>query len=144
MERRKFIKTGCRACLLAGAGYLFADLLACTPALKIVKTDIVDNQILLPAASFSQAGFQIIRPKGWFYDIAVQKKADNTFQALLLQCTHQDNQLMPAANGYSCSLHGSQFNKDGIATKGPAERNLKQYATSVNNDKLIIHLKQGA
>jgi Rieske Fe-S protein len=70
----------------------------------------------------------------------VQKKDDH-YEALLMQCTHQNNQLTPTGNGFTCSLHGSQFNKDGIVTKGPAENRLKKFSTSVNLDQLIIHLK---
>ena len=67
--------------------------------------------------------------------------ADNSFEALLLQCTHQANQLTPNGNGYTCSLHGSQFDKNGNVTKGPAERTLKHYPVSVGQDKLSIQLK---
>jgi Rieske Fe-S protein len=141
MQRRKFIKSSCNVCLLAGAGYLFSELTACSPAYNVIKTEVVNNEIEIPVAGFAQSNLQFVRPKGWYYDISVMKKEDNSYQAFLLQCTHQENQLTPNGNGYTCNLHGSQFNKDGKVTKGPAERSLKQYTTSINQDKLIIHLK---
>jgi Rieske Fe-S protein len=141
MQRRKFIKSSCNVCLLAGAGYLFSEFAACSPAYSVIKTEIVNNEIEIPVAGFAQSNLQFVRPKGWYYDISVMKKNDDSYQALLLQFTHQENQLTPNGNGYTCSLHGSQFNKDGKVTKGPAERSLKQYATSINQDKLIIHLQ---
>ena len=101
----------------------------------------MDDEIQIPIASLNQSALQLVRPKGWLYDIAVQKKQDNTYEALLLQCTHQNNQLAPNGNGYTCNLHGSKFDKNGGVIKGPAERHLKQYKTFLSNDKLLIHLK---
>jgi Rieske Fe-S protein len=142
MERRKFLKSSCNICLLAATGYFLSELTACSPAAyHVIKTEIINDEIQIPVASFTQSNMQFVRPKGWYYDIAVQKKEDNTYEALLMQCTHQENQLTPASNGYTCSLHGSQFNKDGKVTKGPAENPLKHYATSINQENLIIHIK---
>lgn len=142
MERRKFIKSSCNFCLLAATGYFLSELSACSPAsYKVIKTEIVNNSIEIPLASFSESNFQFVRPKGWYYDIAVQKKEQDVYDALLMQCTHQNNQLFPTGNGYVCNLHGSQFDKTGKVTKGPAEIPLKHYSTSVEQDKLIIHLK---
>ena len=76
----------------------------------------------------------------FLYDIAVEKNEDNNFRALLMQCTHQENQLTQQGNGFHCSLHGSQFDKEGRVVKGPAERPLKQFPVSIENDQLIIHI----
>jgi Rieske Fe-S protein len=142
MERRHFIKSSCNACLLAATGYFLSELSACSPSTyHVFKAEIINEEIQVPVASFTQYNMQVVRPKGWFYDIAVQKKEDNTYQAILMQCTHQKNQLTQTGNGYLCSLHGSQFDKNGKVTKGPAENALKQYTTSINQDNLIIHLK---
>jgi len=73
--------------------------------------------------------------------IAVHKKANDVYDSMLMQCTHQQNQLIPTGNGYVCNLHGSQFDKEGKVMKGPAENALKKYPTSIDRDKLIIHLK---
>ena len=140
MERRKFIKSSCNVCLLAASGFFLSELSACSPAYKIIKSEIVNDSVQMPLSAFAQSPFLLLRPKGWYYDIAVQKK-DDQYEALLLQCTHQNNQLVPTGNGFTCSLHGSQFNKEGIVTKGPAENPLKKFSTSVNQDQLIIHLK---
>ena len=139
MERRKFLKSSCNVCLLAASGYFLSELSACSPTYKVIKSDIVNDSVQMPLNTLTQSSFQFVRPKGWYYDIAVQKKDDH-YEALLLQCTHQNNQLVPTGNGFTCSLHGSQFNRDGIVTKGPAENPLKKFSTSVNQDLLTIHL----
>jgi hypothetical protein len=53
----------------------------------------VNNQIQIPVAGFAQSSLQFVRPKGWYYDIAVQKKDNENYEALLFQCTDQGNQL---------------------------------------------------
>ncbi|HVW59544.1 MAG TPA: Rieske (2Fe-2S) protein [Puia sp.] len=142
MQRRDFIRSTCNMCMLLTAGAFLPTLSGCGPAAyKVINTEIHDNQVEIPLAGFAQSPLQLVRPKGWMYSIAVRKKEDNTYTALLLKCTHQDNQLTPAANGYSCSLHGSAFNTAGRVTKGPAERPLKEYPVTTDTTNLIIHLK---
>ncbi|HEY2722160.1 MAG TPA: Rieske (2Fe-2S) protein [Chitinophagaceae bacterium] len=141
MERKEFIQSACNACLLMAAGYLLPTMASCTPKYSVFKTDIIDDKILFPSVKFNQSSLQFVRPKGWYYDIAVEKNKDNTFKALLMQCTHQENQLTADGNGFHCNLHGSQFNKEGKVIKGPAENPLKQFPVSIDRDNLIIHLK---
>ncbi|RFM29748.1 ubiquinol-cytochrome c reductase iron-sulfur subunit [Deminuibacter soli] len=144
MERRQFLQSSCNVCLLGAAGMLLPLLNSCAGAkYSVYKSPVLNNSVEIPLNLFTQqAPVQFVRPNGWYYDIAVEKKEDNTYQALLLQCTHQENQLNVTGNGYSCSLHGSQFDKNGKVRKGPAEQPLERYATTINNDKLIIHIKK--
>ena len=123
------------------AGYFLPKLTGCSPAYNVFKTDIVDKKISMPVTMFDQNPLQFVRPKGWYFDIAVQKNADNTYQALLLQCTHQETQLNPMGKGgYRCSLHGSEFDTNGKVRKGPAEKPLEHYYVSVENNNLIIQI----
>ncbi|PWT78328.1 MAG: hypothetical protein C5B59_02005 [Bacteroidetes bacterium] len=141
MERRQFIKSSCQACLLGASGVLLAELVACSPGYQIIKTEVVDNSLDVPLSAFAQSNIQFVRPRGWSYDLVVQKKADDHFESMLLQCTHQQNQVVPTGNGFLCHLHGSQYDKDGNVTKGPAELPLRKFKTEIQKDKLIIHLK---
>jgi len=142
MERRAFLKSSCNICMLLTAGLILPMLPGCGPAAyQVIHTEIHDDLIQVPLTVFAQSPLQLVRPNGWLYAIAVRKKEDNTWSALLLKCTHQDNQLTTAGNGYTCSLHGSAFNTAGAVTKGPAERALKQYVTTTDQTNLTIHLK---
>ena len=108
--------------------------------MKALQTDVVNNVISLPLNTINASGLQIIHPKKSLYDIALQKKPDGSYEALLLQCTHQENQLTVTSGGYKCSLHGSQFDKDGIVTHGPAAEPLRRYKTNIENEQLFIYL----
>ncbi len=139
MERRNFIKSTCTICLLGTAGFLAAQLHGCSPAsFPIFKTGVTDKKVTVPLSLFEKSSLQIVRPDQMFYDIAVQKREDNTYSAILLLCTHQQNQLTVTGSGYSCALHGSTFDKNGNVLKGPAEVALQRFNTTVVNDNLII------
>jgi len=142
MKRKEFIASSCKACMLIAAGYFLPELSGCSPAAySVFKTDIIDKKISMPLSMFDQNTVQFVRPKGWYFDIAVQKNADNSYQALLLQCTHQENQLTPVGkNGFSCSFHGSQFDVNGNVKKGPAEKPPERYNTSIENNNLVIQI----
>jgi Rieske Fe-S protein len=141
IERRKFLTSACKACLLAGAGFFVADLTACSPSTKIIRLPVNQNSVSVPITAFAQGPVLIVMPEGWLYDIAVRKTSTDQYEALLLQCTHQQNQLMVNSNGYKCNLHGSQFNLDGKVVKGPAERALRKFTTSLDQGRLIVQLQ---
>ena len=139
MDRRDFVKQSCIACIAAGAGMLIGSLSSCA-TLPVYKTSIDASTVTVPASLFAQGDFRVIQPNGFFYNIGLRKEADGTYTALLLRCTHADNQLAPAGNGFKCSLHGSSFDKEGRVTQGPAERSLKKYQTEIISDQIVIHL----
>jgi len=122
-----------------GAGLLVGSLSSCA-TIPVYKTTVDANKVTVPVSLFAQTDFQVIQPKDLFYNIALRKESNGTYTALLLRCTHADNQLMSTGNGFKCNLHGSSFDKEGHVTQGPAERPLKKYQTEIISDKIIIHL----
>jgi len=139
MDRRNFVKQSCTLCLAVGAGMAVGSLSSCA-TLPVYKTTMANNKVTVPVSLFAQSDFQVIQPKDLFYNIGLQKEKDGSYTALLLRCTHADNQLVPTGNGFKCNLHGSAFNKEGQVTQGPAEHSLKKYQTEVISNQIIIHL----
>lgn len=127
-------------CLAVGAGLVAASSLSSCATLPVYKTAIANNKVTVPVSLFAQSDFQVIQPKDLFYNIGLRKEKDGTYTALLLRCTHADNQLISTGNGFKCNLHGSTFDKEGQVTQGPAERSLKKYQTEIISDQIIIHL----
>ncbi len=141
MDRKEFLKRGCQTCFFGTAALLLPSLTGCGPAaFNIYKTMVTNNAIELPLSLFEKNSLQIIRPQGWQYDIAVQKNPEGDYTAILMECTHMENQLTASQNGFSCSLHGSRFNAEGEVIKGPAEFPLKKYSTSIHHDTLILSI----
>jgi Rieske Fe-S protein len=140
-SRRNFLKDTCKVCLLGATTFSIAEFLAsCGTTAKGFKTSVTDHKIEVPLSLFATSNSQIISPGNYEYEIAVQKNPDSTFQALLLRCTHQNNQLIPTGSGYLCSLHGSQYDKQGYVKKGPAEKALPRLNVETTPTNLIIHI----
>lgn len=142
MERRSFIKQTCRVCLLGAGGLMLADTISsCSPAVanKLSSPAVINNQVQIPLSLFEKQHIVIVSPAKYPYEIAVEKSG-GTYKALLLRCTHYDNQLTPTGSGYTCSLHGSTFDVEGAVVKGPAEKHLKELQVILSNANLLIHL----
>jgi Rieske Fe-S protein len=127
-------------CLAVSSGLLVGSLASCASGLAMYKTDVADNQVKVPVSLFANSNFQVIQPKNMYYNIGLKKENDGSYTALLLRCTHADNQLTPSGNGFTCTLHGSTFDNEGHVTNGPAEHPLKKYTTQIISDQIIIHL----
>jgi Rieske Fe-S protein len=139
MERRDFIKKGCSLCALIGAGIMMETLSSCSP-LPIYKTEIHNKVVTVPLSLFEKSELQLIRVNSIGYDIALRKDAGNIYTALLLQCTHADNELTSTGNGFICSVHGSRFDVNGNVTEGPAMQPLKQFRTEIKDQQILIIL----
>jgi Rieske Fe-S protein len=140
MERRKFLSGACKICILGVSG--IAALEACSPAAAkdILKPSVKNNKILIPLRLFEDKTRQIISPLKSEYEIAVEKRDNNTYRALLLKCTHYENPLVVTADGFVCTAHGSKFTKDGKVLKGPAADHLNELKTDIVQSNLVIHL----
>ncbi len=142
MHRKDFIKNACRICLLGATAAAVTDLTSCSPAIgnAVLKPIVLNGQVQVPLTIFDTGKFQIITPAKYAYEIAVEKKDNGTYKALLLSCTHYANQLIPSGNGFYCNAHGSKFNKEGEVLKGPAEHSLKELTTVIAEKSLFINL----
>ena len=81
----------------------------------------------------------IVRNKNMEYDILLIKSG-NTYTALQMKCTHQDNPLTVNSSGLFCASHGSVFDLNGNVTKEPALQPLKKYNTQINDSEIQIKL----
>jgi len=140
MDRRKFVKQSCSVCLAAGSGMLIGSLASCG-TLPVYKTSVANNTVTVPVALFKKGDFQLVQPKNLYYNIGLKKESDGSYTALLLRCTHADNQLITAGNGFKCTLHGSAFDNEGHVTNGPAVRPLKRYPTQIISGHVVIYIR---
>ena len=106
----------------------------------VVEAEVEDSVLRIPITVFESKTQVVVRPKGWAYNLAVEKTSDGTYQALLLKCTHMDNALKPTKAGFTCTLHGSQFDSLGNVVQGPAGRPLKTFRTKREAQHVIIYL----
>jgi Rieske Fe-S protein len=144
MKRSEFLQISCTGCMLSAAGLLsVTELLSCAAGagMRIYKTQVADKMIAVPESRVAGEAITIVRGKGMDYDIALRRGTDaGAYEALLLRCTHFNNPLQPAGNGYHCDLHGSEFDLHGKVLKGPAGKPLAQLQCTVTNGNILIHV----
>jgi nitrite reductase/ring-hydroxylating ferredoxin subunit len=141
MQRRDFIKTTCLGCAgILGGSALLSMLNSCSP-LPVLKTSSKDNVLSVPESSFVEnQNVLIIKNTNFEFDILLVKKKDNTYNALYMQCTHENQPLSATKSGLFCSSHGSAFNLEGEVTVQPATKALKKFRTQTENNNVIIYL----
>ncbi len=121
--------------MAVSVGLLTSSLSSCSP---VYVATISDSKISVPVSLFAKSNLQIIRVQHYGYDIALRKESGENYVALLLRCTHAENPLISKGSDFFCDLHGSNFDKNGKVTKGPAEQPLKKLSTERVSDNIII------
>jgi Rieske Fe-S protein len=84
--------------------------------------------------------FIIVSHENLEFPIYVFRISDQEYTALWMRCTHQGSELQASGDHLYCPSHGSEFDKHGNATHGPAEKNLRRFPVSEKGDNLFIDL----
>lgn len=146
MDRRKFIRNSCTACLTATA--LGGILSSCT-ATKYISGTLGKDGLTVDMNEFeikqngkaSHRSFIIIRNDALQYPICVYRLSDKEYSALWMRCTHQGAELQASGDYLQCTAHGSEFDNKGTVKNGPADRNLRNFPVTVSNNQLFIDLR---
>ena len=139
MERRHFIKNTCIFCL--GAAIPAALISACSGPGTLFKTTAVNGIVSISRSAFTDKNYLIVRPENYNYDIFIHHPSENTFDAVLMKCTHRDAPLNYTSKGLVCNDHGSRFSFEGNVIKEPATAPLKKFPVTINNEQIIINLR---
>lgn len=147
MNRRKFLKQSCSACLAVAALPLLLD--SCV-ALSNATGRMSDKGLILKAQDFiiqnkdgtSYRASLVVRNDKLKYPICVYRVNEKEYNALWMQCSHQGAELKAAGDQLHCPAHGSEFNNKGIVVTGPAAVNLRTFPVSVNGDEIFIDLQK--
>ena len=138
MDRREFIKKSCFSCMALGAGVAIPSLSSCA-TMPIIKTSIESNKTTIASSNFVNGiNALLVRPKNLDYDILVVKKSDASYDAFLMQCTHNQFALSCNKSQIFCSSHGAEFDFEGNVVKGPAEKKLKTFQVIVRDNLLDV------
>ncbi len=141
MNRRNFIQNSCFACLAAGAGFSMLSLESCS-ATKVLSVVPDKGTIKIDTAQF-EAGSNslLVRTKTLEHDILILHSED-TYKAIYLQCSHQNNPVNFVSNKIVCNTHGSQFDLKGNVKLGPATKNLKTFDIQKENSILTLTITE--
>ncbi len=146
MDRRKFIRNSCTACLSATVGV--GVLSSCTStryisgALGKDGLTVDTNEFIIRENSKSSyRSFIIVRNEALQYPICVYRFNEKEYSALWMRCTHQGAELQASGDYLQCTAHGSEFDNKGTVKNGPADRNLRNFPVTVSNNQLFIDLR---
>ena len=146
MERKEFIKT-CGLVCLSGTT-LTVMLQSCGTAAYFAQSSIINNQIAVRKAEFTylkkeqtlQRKFVMVKHERLEMPICVYKHGEDDYTALYTECTHKGCEVKPNDNFIACPCHGSEYTNKGVVQNPPAERNLKQFKVTIDNDNIYVHV----
>jgi Rieske Fe-S protein len=147
MDRKQFISTCGMACV-AGMGALTVLLESCAGSRTVTGT-LSGDHLEIPLEEFQvikkkvqgYRSYVIVQHEKLQYPVCVYRNSDTSYTALLMKCTHQNNELTAYGDKLHCAAHGSEFNKQGKATHGPAEAPLRTFPVTVAGNLVKISLK---
>src|SRR5687767_5142726 len=133
MNRKEFLKTCGIACL--GSVALASILESCGSANYFAKTSAEGNRIVIKKTEFTQVEenkttqrkYVLIKSDKFNFPICVYKLDEETYSALLMECTHKGCELQPHGDYMICPCHGSEFSNKGVVQNPPAENNLQSF-----------------
>jgi Rieske Fe-S protein len=146
MNRKEFLKTCGFGCL---SGLTAITLLQSCSSSQVLTKEISGSDILVPITDFviknngtiEYKKYIIIQNEQLKFPICIYRFDTNNYSALLMECTHQGAELQVFGDKLQCSAHGSEFNNKGSVESGPADRNLRNFPITIDNNTLKISLK---
>lgn len=85
-------------------------------------------------------GMVQLRVDGFADPIILVHKDEESYLALSAVCTHLRCYVRPSKQFLLCPCHGSTFDLEGNAVRGPAEKPLPRYDVTVSGETVEIHL----
>ncbi len=144
VDRRGFLRVleGHGATLLcarlAGVSALSTALTACG-GLRYARSTIVGTQLIVARTELAAGAVLVDGPEGEL-PIHVRPLDADRYRALSTRCMHRGCQVDPINDQYVCPCHGSTYATDGAVLTGPTELPLVEYRTTVERDRLLVHL----
>jgi len=135
MHRKKFIKT---AGILA-VGTISGSLLISCAVIKYAQYSVDGNKLVVKKSEFTDIQkFVLLNVKGLPASIYLRKNENETFTALLTQCTHKGCEVNPGYDMLSCPCHGSRYSSSGEVISPPATESLKKFDLLEDSENIYI------
>lgn len=146
MDRRKFIKNSCVACISASA---FTSLVSSCTSTRYISGALGKDGLTIDAKEFISKQknknvylpFIIVRNEALQYPVCIYRFSENDYAALWMRCTHQGTELQASGDRLQCPAHGSEFDNKGAIKTGPADKALRSFPITVTNNQLFIDLR---
>ncbi len=145
MERKEFIKACGFSCLGLIVGSAILESCATSKVIEAKNNnDVIEIAIgeftVMKGEKIKELKHLLVKTKRLEFPIVVFKNSDTSYDALLLACTHQANELNINGDILTCPAHGSEFTKTGEIISGPADKPLKSFKVLHDYMNIYIHL----
>lgn len=145
MERGEFIKQCGKLCL---GGLFVGGILESCAGSYYATTTAEQNKLTVKKSEFIEEKNGVQKPRKYVlvrteklnFPICIYKLNENTYSALLMECSHKSCELNPHGDYLICPCHGSEFNNLGIVQNPPAETNLQTFKLNHDNENIYIYL----
>ena len=146
MNRKDFIKSCGVLCF--GGTAMATFLQSCGTSSHVAQSVFSENKLVIKKTEFieiknekiTERKYVLVRTEKLGFPVCIYKQNENEYTALYMECTHRGCELKPNAGYLICPCHGSEFSNKGIVQNPPAENNLKQFQTTIDNENIYIHL----
>lgn len=135
-DRREFVRNGAAA--------LAVVMLPACASLVTRQVPLENGRIRLSLRQHPELGEPRgslrLMPTGWTDPLFLVSLEGGGYAALSSICTHRGCTVDLGGPGFGCPCHGSQYDREGQVTRGPASRALTRYPVSVTGDELVIEV----
>ena len=129
--------------VLMTSGVLAAGVVAGCATAPVYHVASTNRRVLIDPAGYSelaQPGGMVQLRVDHISDPIVLVRQEDSYLALSAVCTHLGCDVRPSKHFLVCPCHGSTFDLEGKAVRGPAEQPLSPYRTEVSADGIEIFL----
>jgi nitrite reductase/ring-hydroxylating ferredoxin subunit len=145
MQRKEFLKTCGLGCLGILGSASFLESCAGT---KYLDAELSENYLNVPLNAFElmkkdkkqYRRYVVVQNANLQYPIVLYRLSETKYQALLMKCTHQGNELQVFGDRLQCPAHGSEFTHTGAVQNGPADKHLRTFPVQIEENSLKINL----
>ncbi|WP_456424644.1 QcrA and Rieske domain-containing protein [Rhodocaloribacter sp.] len=138
MDRRGFIIRLERLSLGALCGG--AVLSGGCAGVAYVQAIRVKNRLVLRKADLAEHTGVLVELPGAERPIYLHRRGPDAYVAVWTRCTHRGCEVEPAGDRLVCPCHGSEYTLSGVVVKAPAERDLRQYPVTTDDEHVYIEL----
>src|SRR3970040_3063109 len=133
MYRKEFIKS---VGILA-VGTIGGFLLKSCAVTRYAQYSVDGNKLVVKKTEFSDMNkFVLLNVSGLPAAIYLRKNENETFSALLTQCTHKGCEVDPDYDTLSCPCHGSKYSSAGEVISPPAKNPLMKFNVTTDRDSI--------
>ena len=108
-----------------------------------VNAETRGNRLAIPATEFAKGRFVLVDAPRFRLPLYVYRADDGSYSTVSTRCMHRGCQVEPGGDHLICPCHGSEYTNTGEILKGPTERPLERFPTSLEGDQVIVELPLG-